>query len=238
MDTPEYSEEVKEKLQFFMSYFVERKFGEPCYQRFPTPEELARYRGVLPDLLLAIWETVGFSAYADGGLWLVNPADYEDVLERILEPTVFIEQDIYHVIARNAWGDLILWGEKGGNNLKVRSSVQWINTSATNAPEQIAAGKANEAIRWCLCMTQKSFLEAKDEKDKPMLERAIAKLGKLDEDEMYGFAPFLFMGGKSHLGNLQKVNIHTHLNLIADMGEFEVIDFAGMTRAAIDKFGA
>lgn len=238
MDIPEYSEEVNRKLKSFMSYFVGRKFGGPCYQRFPTPEELARYRGVLPDLLLAIWETVGFSAYADGGLWLVNPADYEDILERILEPTVLIEQDIYHVIARNAWGELILWGEKGGNNLDITPSMQWVCTNPTNAPEQIAAGKANEAMRWCLCMTQKSFLEAKDEKDKPMLERAIAKLGKLDEDEMYGFAPFLFMGGKKRLENLQKVNIHTHLNLIADMGEFEVIDFAGMTRAAIDKFGA
>ncbi|MBO2635276.1 MULTISPECIES: GAD-like domain-containing protein [Shewanella] len=238
MDIPEYSEEVSRKLKSFMSYFVGRKFGEPCYQRFPTPEELARYRGVLPDLLLAIWETVGFSAYADGGLWLVNPADYEDVLERILEPTVFIEQDIYHVIARNAWGELILWGEKSGNNLDITPSMQWVCTNPTNAPEQIAASKANEAMRWCLCMTQKSFLEANDEKDKPMLERAIAKLGKLDEDEMYGFAPFLFMGGKKRLENLQKVNIHTHLNLIADMGEFEVIDFAGMTRAAIDKFGA
>lgn len=238
MDIPEYSEEVSRKLKSFMSYFVGRKFGEPCYQRFPTPEELARYRGVLPDLLLAIWETVGFSAYADGGLWLVNPADYEDVLERILEPTVFIEQDIYHVIARNAWGELILWGEKSGNNLDITPSMQWVCTNPTNAPEQIAASKANEAMRWCLCMTQKSFLETNDEKDKPMLERAIAKLGKLDEDEMYGFAPFLFMGGKKRLENLQKVNIHTHLNLIADMGEFEVIDFAGMTRAAIDKFGA
>ena len=238
MDIPEYSEEVNRKLKSFMSYFVGRKFGGPCYQRFPTPEELARYRGVLPDLLLAIWETVGFSAYADGGLWLVNPADYEDILERILEPTVLIEQDIYHVIARNAWGELILWGEKGGNNLDITPSMQWVCTNPTNAPEQIAAGKANEAMRWGRCMTQKSFLEAKDEKDKPMLERAIAKLGKLDEDEMYGFAPFLFMGGKKRLENLQKVNIHTHLNLIADMGEFEVIDFAGMTRAAIDKFGA
>lgn len=240
MDNQRYNEDVTKRLQFFISYFVGRKFGKPNYQRFPIRAEVERYRGVLPDLLLAIWETVGFSAYSNGGLWLVNPSDYDVILKRILKPTVFIEQDIYHVIARNAWGDLILWGEKSGNNLEIVPSMQWICTCGTNAMKDIIVGKVDEALDRCFSSLPLSFMENEDEDDHPMLARATAatRLGKLSEDEMYGFSPFLFMGGECQLKNLQKVNIYSHLELIADMGKFEIIDVACILRSTITQVRA
>ena len=96
-------------------YFIE-KFGQPTSQRFPTISEVEKYRGILPDRLLEYWQEIGFSGYLDGLFWIVNPADYDDVLERFLESTDFPELDTYHVIARDAWGSLHLWGEKTGDS--------------------------------------------------------------------------------------------------------------------------
>ncbi|WP_254304049.1 GAD-like domain-containing protein [Shewanella sp. VB17] len=100
---------LDENLEEFL-----REFGQPTSQRFPTASEVEQYRGILPDRLLEYWQEIGFSGYMDGLFWIVNPADYDDVVERFLESTDFPELDTYHVIARNAWGKLHLWGKKQG----------------------------------------------------------------------------------------------------------------------------
>src|SRR5690554_274951 len=94
-----------------MEIFVE-EFGEPTHPRPVTVEEVERYRGVLPDKLLEYWQDVGWSGFADGLFWLVNPADYDHLVAMWLEDTPFETLDTYQAIARTAFGKLYVWGEK------------------------------------------------------------------------------------------------------------------------------
>jgi hypothetical protein len=57
-------------------YFLE-KMG-PAFDRRDVPSStLDRYRGKLPDQLLAYWEEHGWCGYADGLFWTVDPEEYE-----------------------------------------------------------------------------------------------------------------------------------------------------------------
>ncbi len=59
--------------------------------------------------------------------------------------------------------------------------------------------------------------DEKGEDDKPYFDRALAKLGPLTQDEMYGFVPAWCLGGDNRLENLQKVDITTHLAFLLEL---------------------
>jgi len=85
----------------------------------PVSEEtFNKYRGKLPDKLLEYWREFGFCGCGEGRLWMVDPAAFEDVVEAWLEDTPLAGSDHYHVFARTAFGELFLWGEKGGQTLR------------------------------------------------------------------------------------------------------------------------
>ncbi|WP_299010231.1 hypothetical protein [uncultured Shewanella sp.] len=46
------------------------------------------------------------------------------------------------------------------------------------------------------------------------------------------------MGGQKKLANIQKMDLITHLNLIADMGDMEVIDMAALVGQTMKEHGA
>ena len=217
-------------------YFIE-KFGQPTSQRFPTISEVEKYRGILPDRLLEYWQEIGFSGYLDGLFWIVNPADYDDVLERFLESTDFPELDTYHVIARDAWGSLHLWGEKTGDSLAITSMNNWMRTRQGYTSD-IAKGEANKCIELFFAFTKPKNENTQAENGKPMFESAFKAHGELAEDELFAFNPFLFMGGNKTVKDISKENIFVHLNLIADMGDMEVIDMASMVSSTLKQHGA
>src|SRR5450631_862457 len=99
-------------------YFL-KKMG-PAFDSQQVPmASIDLYRGKLPDQLLKYWHEYGWCGYADGLFWTVNPEEYEPALDAWIGDTRFMEQDAYHVIARGAFGDLYLWGEKTGFTLEV-----------------------------------------------------------------------------------------------------------------------
>ncbi|MGR2884661.1 GAD-like domain-containing protein [Vibrio vulnificus] len=101
------------KLDEDFEYFLE-KFSTPFEQVPCSTEIINRYKGKLPSRLLEYWREYGFCGFHDGIFWIVNPEDFEDIVDEWLSPTDIPDHDIYHVFARNAFGDLFLWGEETG----------------------------------------------------------------------------------------------------------------------------
>jgi len=108
------------------------EFGPAIDRRHVPPSTIARYRGKLPNQLLAYWEEYGWCGYGDGLFWTVNPQQYEPALEAWIGETPFMEQDAYHVIARSAFGLLYLWGEKTGDTLRLFAPASCCFTSASD----------------------------------------------------------------------------------------------------------
>ena len=202
---------MRDKL---FSFFISQ-FGEATSQVTVPDESLAKFRGVLPDQLLAYWKSEGWCGYRDGLFWTVNPDDYADVLDMWLEDTPFEEIDSYHVIARTSFGKLFAWGEKTGPSLTVSCPIHSLIALEKDLKKPLA--NPNHEISMFFAGTTPGECDLKDEDKKPMFERTLAKLGPLQAEEMYGFEPALVAGGRMDVDHLRKVNADIHLTILRQL---------------------
>ena len=171
-----------------------------------------RYRGKLPDQLLAYWQEHGWSGYADGLFWTVDPQEYEPVLEAWIGDTPFMEQDALHIIARGAFGGLFIWGERQGYAVKI------VAPDALVAPQSPPIAPLDKDVQMFFGFTKRSQNDFED-----LFAPALKKLGGLTHDEMYGFVPALTLGGPSDLAHLQKVSAVEHLVMLAQLSDLRVL---------------
>lgn len=101
-------------------------FGEASSSIQVPMEIINKWTGILPDILLDYWRSEGGSSYKNGLFSLVNPDDYEDLLDLWLEGTPFEELDSYHVIAKTGFGKLFIFGENTGCNTTVTCYINKI----------------------------------------------------------------------------------------------------------------
>ncbi|MFM2623671.1 GAD-like domain-containing protein [Vibrio owensii] len=218
----------------YFEMFLE-EFGAPTVKVNATDQEVEAYRGVLPDQLLSYWEQFGFSGFRNGLFWITNPAEFEDVLEQFLNGTVFAENDNYHVIARSAYGQLYLWGEKTGYSLSVIPHLNWIKTVLGNE-DDISRGEADIAVQRFIGFRETQDIDIKN-KTRSLFPLILKKYGDLGKDEVMVFTPYLFMGGKKSAESMTKENLHVYLQVMADMGGAEIVDMASMVGNTIKHYG-
>lgn len=193
-------------------YFLE-KMGPSIEKRHVPPSSIERYRGKLPDRLLHYWQESGWCGYADGLFWTVDPHEYEPVLEAWIGETLLMEQDAYHIIARSAFGKLYFWGEKTGYSLQLF------------APGAYCFLDTSRSIR-NVDLEMQVFFGMQSRKGNDYLQMfsgTLKKLGRLKQDEMYGFVPALAFGGDSSVDHLEKVKAVEHLVLLAQLAPLEII---------------
>ncbi|EWS66844.1 glutamyl-tRNA amidotransferase [Vibrio vulnificus] len=214
------------KLDEDFEYFLE-KFSTPFEQVPCSTEIINRYKGKLPSRLLEYWREYGFCGFHDGIFWIVNPEDFEDIVDEWLSPTDIPDHDIYHVFARNAFGDLFLWGEETGQKYKLSTSKGWIIER-----EGDPRSEHNSRIEWFFGGQTIDLHDIDDEDDNPLFEQCVKNLGALKSDEIFGFVPSLIAGGETKLENIHKVNVFVHLSLLAQFGQIEVLDKNALRKKA------
>ncbi|MCK8664551.1 DUF1851 domain-containing protein [Pseudomonas azerbaijanoccidens] len=198
--------------------FIEKVGGPVDRQEVPT-SSIERYRGKLPNQLLEYWSEHGWSGYGDGIFWIVNPQEYEGVVASWIEETKLKEKDNYHLIARSAFGDLYLWGEKTGASLKITSIL---SRFVFDAFEITNKHMDRELQDFLLSMD----VDTNDYGE--LFTPAMKKLGTLRHDEMYGFVPALMFGGPDTLVHLEKVKAVEHLILLSQIAELQPYSFSDL----------
>lgn len=201
------------------SAFIE-EFGNATYQAFPSVADNDLWQKRLPDQLLTYWDQEGFSSYADGLFWIVNPSDYEDTVAQWLKGSPLNKVDSFQVIARSAFGKLYLWGERTGSSVKIVPSANAIITLISDLKRNIK--DPDFAIRTFFSARARSDADLKDETGSPLFKRILSKAGPLSVSEMYGFNPALVVGGKMRLENLEKVNLFDHMAYLRQLAKPEL----------------
>lgn len=196
-------------------------FGPAFDRRDMPPEKIEKFRGKLPDQLLAYWQEYGWCGYAKGLFWTVDPDEWEDVLEDWIGETPFMERDAYYVIARSAFGELVLWGTRTGQSLKIVPSYGWAIPAVD--VEKFQRRGADRSLQLFFGSTSKDSYDLNDLKDRPLFEQALARLGPLDHDTMYGFVPALALGGQPTVDCLQKLDARVHLSILSQVTELQVM---------------
>jgi hypothetical protein len=215
---------MDEDFEYFLA-----KFG-PAIEHEPVSQvSFERFRGRLPNQLLEYWREFGWCGFARGLFWLVNPEVWDEPMERMLEETGFLEKDAYHVIARNAFGDMWLWGERTGASASVVSSYGMVFPRFN--PMAFSRDGGDLSMRYFFSGKERDSVDLLDDKQKPLFDRALKKLGPLQSHEVYGFVPLLSAGGACQLKSLQKLDAQVHMAILADMTEMRVMpDYAAEAR--------
>lgn len=192
-----------------------QEFGEAT-QRTAVPEtSFLRWSGKLPDQLLKYWRDEGWCSYADGLFWTVNPDDYEDLVGEWLKGTFLEQIDDFQVIARSAFGELFLWGQRTGGSVTILCATHSIVCLSVNLKRRmddpdfyLRTFFSNKSIDRC---------DLDDESGLHLFERAVARLGTLASDEVYGFEPAIVLGGKMRLESLAKLKLDVHLTILRQL---------------------
>jgi hypothetical protein len=217
---------MDEHIEFFLE-----QFGQPTHFRKVDPAYIERYRNKLPDKLIAYWLELGFSGFKDGLFWIVDPSEFDGAMNLWIEDLPIVEQDKYHVIARNGFGDLYLWGEETGYKYKLNVCNGWILEK-----KKPLAKLRNEEKDLYLQIFFSNFevknVDLKDDAGGSLFNKAVEKYGPLEQNEVFGFEPALFLGGKQKLENVNKLDIHVHLSILADFGHREILNRKALIQKA------
>ncbi|MNN26155.1 GAD-like domain protein [compost metagenome] len=150
--------------------------------------------------------------YAEGLFWLVNPQEYEGLLEHWLASTEFYLRDNYYVIARSAFGKLYVWGEKSGWCLSISPhAARYSGRVSKFTGDRLSFGVS---VFFAFVRPEHNDLNG-------LFKPALEKLGQLSSDEMYGFVPALALGGAMELRNLQKVKTIEHLEFLSQLSPLQ-----------------
>jgi hypothetical protein len=197
------------------AFFI-KQFGAPTTRQEVPESSVARYENKLPGQLIEYWKEFGWCGYGDGLFWTVNPQEYEAVLAQWLVDTELYHQDNYYVIARSAFGDLYVWGEKSGYCVTIAAYMARFSTRVS-----IFTGeKLDFGVRVFFSSMDPDYNDL-DFLFKP----AVEKLGKLKADEMYGLVPALALGGSIDLEHVEKVKTIEHLEFLSQLSPLTDWDF-------------
>ena len=130
----------------------------------------------LPEELKYIWEKNGFCSYGKGLWWLTNPRDFDDIVEIWLKGTEYWEpeKNRYHVIGRTAFGELYLWGEKSGRNIKINTLDGMIFPTPSYETD-INNGDAGDLVCIFIGGGNKNDYDTYDQDSKHIFDRALKK---------------------------------------------------------------
>lgn len=200
------------------------EFGEPTRREAVPETSVARYRGRLPERLLALWQTDGWCAYAEGLFWTVNPERYQPTVDAWLADTRFEGIDTYHALARSAFGHLYLWGERHRRALTIACPTHAL--IGVESQLRSTATDADVALGLFFSGRRRQTTDITDVSGKGLFAQALLALGPLAPEQVYGFDPPLSAGGLRRAANLRVMDLFEHLALLRAM-DGPRVPFAG-----------
>jgi hypothetical protein len=186
--------------------------SKPRLVKPPSERALAPWRARAPEALLDMWQTHGWGAVGDGFLHFVDPASLVDTCDEWLggpNPTRI-------PLGRTGLGDLIYFRD-------LRERARALGMTGEEAATACDVNAVNVRYKRVsvLATSIGEFIERLDDPawltdalDKTLFDRAVARLGPLGDDEIFGFVPALGLGGSDDPENLEKVGRDVHLAIL------------------------
>ena len=159
-----------------------------------------KYKDMVGNDVIEIWEKYGFGSTFNGYLKIINPDDYQELLE---ETYIMPFDDIPVFVT--GMGDIITCNSRGSFSI------------LDYRHQSIKVLWTDKEIEW------NYFLDEDFHEEylhwNPYFE-AIKKYGEPEYDECFGYEPLLSLGGEETIKNLKKMNFEVHITI---MGEIQGI---------------
>lgn len=200
----------------FFEYFIE-SVGEPCaYIEVPSLA-YTKYKGILPDALLSYWEEYGWSPFANGLIWLTNPENYENIVQDWLGGISEFKGLKWYVFARTAFGSMYAFQPESAQII----DILCVKGTIVGSKEIIRTNKELEVQTFFSSCKKRTF-DLEDDHGNSLFDQAFEKFGALGTNEVYGFQPFLVLGGRESLENIQKVPLDVHLDIMRQFTDLQL----------------
>ncbi len=160
-------------------------------------EIIQKYKDILPEEIIEVWEKFGFGSMMNGYLKLINPEDFQNLL---IES--YFRGNLSIPIFATSFGDIITWEEN-----EYVGIVKYKSGTFNIILKKFKFFFKN--------MSDKGFLD--DTFDIEKYDEAVKKYGKLNYDECFGYVPLLGLGGNEKVENIKKVKIIEHVELITQL---------------------
>lgn len=183
------AQESSFETRAFMESFSASSRGEAL-----SEAALAAWKGVLPDLLLALWRRDGFARYRDDRLILVDPHLYSGVVAAFLQGTPMEGADRFHAYAVTPFGQMFLCGENTSMHISIDPHSGQVSADSDVAATADATER-NWKLEFLLHVLDAPDLDATDDDEQPLYARALDLLGHLAPNEIYSFSPSVVEGG-------------------------------------------
>lgn len=173
---------------------------------------IAKYADLSYTELTTLWQEVGLGSYCDGMLKIINPSDYQYVLNSCY---VMEYDKSFLPFMCTAFGDVFAYVK----NPKLNNYIVYLNVRYGTyliLPDNLTV-LLNKII------FNQSFLKGWfDLENYPVIQE---KLGTPDYDECFGYSLLLAMGGSEDIENIKIVKTIPYIDICTQtIGEFEVAD--------------
>lgn len=202
--------------EYIKEFLEGEKFAPIVDSKSVNEETLDYFKGKLPDRLLGYWKECGFAGFGEGIFWIVNPNDYQDLLQKWLKPTKLWGRENFYVVARTAFGELYIRGDKSTSTTIINPHLNNILPGDFETPQPDKESK-ERSIGIFFEIKSKKSVDYDDKSGKPLFQRCLKKYGMLEHDEMYAFSPALALGGSADINNIKKVKILEQLSMLCDL---------------------
>jgi hypothetical protein len=162
-----------------------------------NPKRHDRFAEKVPPELADEWRNFGFGPYGDGLVWMTPPG--KPILDR--RDWDFLDGTGIDVL-RTAFGNVCVWQGEQFLLLNLHTG-------------KVGRFPANPRIVFDFTLVGADF--RKDVLMEPLFLKAQAKLGKIDADECYGFAPLPALGGAISAKYLIKTKLREYVSLASQV---------------------
>ncbi|WLF84157.1 GAD-like domain-containing protein [Moraxella sp. ZY210820] len=179
------------RLQGWYEFFLEQR-GKPTLSQKVDSQVILNWENKLPSSLLRIWQELGWCSFHNGLLWIVNPDDYQYLVDTWLDNTKYLQLDNFYCIARTAFGECLLYGERTKRIIEIQPQYNtiWADDKQLQEPDDDFGASISTLL---YLKSDTADFDMTDIQDEPLFERAVKKLGVLSPDEMYAFEPFYML---------------------------------------------
>ena len=170
----------------------------------PDEETLSFYKKILPKEIIELWEEYGFGEYGNGLIKIVNPKDYMNSLYMWLGQIDYSKIPIMVT----AFGDIFYYR-------KLEDDRNDISVLDIHYRKIIVCSYSYQEF------FKKYIIDKKVIKNvlrDSLYKKAIKKLGKLNDKDIFFFVPALILGGKEDIKYIDKGNGIIQQQILFELG--------------------
>ena len=185
-----------------MKKFI-KKFKPSENLQKPDEDILNFFKEILPNEIINLWEEYGFGDYGNGLIKIINPRDYMNSLYAWLGR---IDNTRIPIIL-TAFGDIFYYRklEDGKNDISMLD-IHYRKTIVCSYSYQEFFEKY---------IVDKKIIKNVLRID--LYKKAVKKIGKLNDKDIFFFVPALVLGGKEDIKYIDKGNVFVHQQILLSM---------------------